>query len=153
MSNQLSSPLLLGDDEDVVEEEEVDLLARRPLEEDAAVLDKGRQLAALDHPPGGGDQRERLQWAEERKTSGLVLYKCKLVKILRVYEVSFVWKQVFNNTIKTHLAFFPRHKSRCVTRLVGEPRAVSHTSSGTLKRVLYVHECLLSQRLLSYISP
>lgn len=58
---QVSSPFLLGDDQDVVEEEEVNLLPRGPLEEDAAVLDEGRQLAALHHPPGGGDQRERLR--------------------------------------------------------------------------------------------
>lgn len=47
------SPLLPGDDEDVVEEEEVDLLPRRPLEEDAVVLHKGLQLPSLYHPPGG----------------------------------------------------------------------------------------------------
>lgn len=56
-----NSPFLPGDDEDVVEEEEVDLLARRPLEEDSAVLHKGGQLSALDHPPGGRDQREGLE--------------------------------------------------------------------------------------------
>lgn len=75
---QVSSPFLLGDNEDVVEEEEVNLLPRRPPEEDAAVLDEGRQLAALHHPPGGGDQRERLRehkqgrredWERERKTT------------------------------------------------------------------------------------
>ena len=55
------SPLLPGDDEDVVEEEEVDLLPLRPLEEDAVVLHEGRQLPSLHHPPGGGDQGERLQ--------------------------------------------------------------------------------------------
>lgn len=67
MSEQADSPFLLGDDQDVVEEEEVDLLPRRPLEEDPAVLHEGRQLAALHHPPGGGDQRERLREQEPRE--------------------------------------------------------------------------------------
>lgn len=63
-----TSPFLPGDDQDVVEEEEVDLLPRRPLEEDPAVLHEGRQLAALHHPPGGGDQRERLREKQPRRT-------------------------------------------------------------------------------------
>lgn len=58
------SPLLPGDDEDVIEEEEIHLLPRRPLEEDAVVLNEGRQLTSLYHPPGGRNQGERL---EERK--------------------------------------------------------------------------------------
>lgn len=54
------SPLLPGHDENVVEEEEVDLLPGRPLEEDAAVFHEGGQLPPLYHPPGGRHQRERL---------------------------------------------------------------------------------------------
>ncbi|KAG9348149.1 hypothetical protein JZ751_001884 [Albula glossodonta] len=43
-------PLLPGDDEDVVEEEEVDLLAGGALQEDAILLHEGRQLASFHHP-------------------------------------------------------------------------------------------------------
>lgn len=50
-----SSPLLPGHNQDVVEEEEVDLLPWRPLEEDATVFHKGCQLSSLHHPPGGWD--------------------------------------------------------------------------------------------------
>lgn len=60
LPSRISSPLLPGDDEDVIEEEEVDLLPWRPLEEDAAVLYECSQLSSLHHPPGGGHQRERL---------------------------------------------------------------------------------------------
>lgn len=54
------SPLLPGHDENVVEEEEVDVMPGRPLEEDAAVFHVGGQLPPLDHPPGGRHQREGL---------------------------------------------------------------------------------------------
>lgn len=54
------SPLLPGHDENVVEEEEVDVLPGRPLQEDAAVFHVGGQLPPLDHPPGGRHQREGL---------------------------------------------------------------------------------------------
>lgn len=63
---QEGSPLLLGDDEHIVEEEEVDLLSGHPPREKHRVLHVGRQLAPLDQPPGRGDQRKRLQ---ERKLS------------------------------------------------------------------------------------
>lgn len=53
LESRIDSPLLLGDDEDVVEEEEIDLLPRRPLEEDAVVFHKRSHLSSLDHPPGG----------------------------------------------------------------------------------------------------
>lgn len=61
-----ASPLLPGDDEDIIEEEEVDLLPGHALEEDAVVLHKRRQLSSLHHPPGGGDQWERLEQKGKR---------------------------------------------------------------------------------------
>lgn len=60
------SPLLPGHDENIIEEEEVDLLPRRALEEDSAVFHEGGQLPSLYHPPGGRHQRERLR-GEKRK--------------------------------------------------------------------------------------
>lgn len=60
------SPLLLGDDEDVVEEEEIDLLPRRALEKDAVLLHEGRQLSSLNHPPRRRDQWKRLEGREKK---------------------------------------------------------------------------------------
>lgn len=52
---QQGLPLLLGDDEDVIKEKEVDLLLGRPSGEKHSVLHVGCQLASLDQPPGRGD--------------------------------------------------------------------------------------------------
>lgn len=60
-------PLLLGDDEHVVKEEEVDLLFGCPLGEKHRVLYVGCQLATLHQPPGRGDQRKRLKKEKERE--------------------------------------------------------------------------------------
>lgn len=58
------SPLLLGDDEDVVEEEEV-AEAAGATAEDAGLLGE-QQLPSLQQPPGRRDQRERLQQHQEK---------------------------------------------------------------------------------------
>lgn len=56
----LCLPLPLGDDEHIIEEEEVQLLPARPPGEQPRVS-KGRQLPALHQPSGCRDQREGLR--------------------------------------------------------------------------------------------
>lgn len=58
------APLLAGDDEDVIEEEDVDLVACRFPGEDPALFHVGRELTTLHHPAGGRHQWERLRERE-----------------------------------------------------------------------------------------
>lgn len=60
------SPLLLGDDEDVVEQEEVAEAAGAAAEEPGLLREQQVQLAPLPQPPGHRDQRERLEQSPAR---------------------------------------------------------------------------------------
>lgn len=57
----LASPLLAGDNEDVIEEEAIDVVSCCSPNEDAAVLHIRRQLTTLQQPARRRHQRERLR--------------------------------------------------------------------------------------------
>jgi len=63
-------PLLLGDDEDVVEQEEVAEPAGASAEDAGLLRRQQVQLAPLQQPAGGRDQRQRLE--RIRRTAGLL---------------------------------------------------------------------------------